>query len=59
MIDLASVRFRLWDYDEDGLVQTLGDILDQSGVRNHWKIPQKSLTHFLMQIRSNYQGKGF
>jgi len=53
--DLSSVRFPIWDYDSDGLIQTFTDILEESGVRAHWQIPQESLRHFLLHIRSNYQ----
>lgn len=53
--DLSSVRFPIWDYDSDGLIQTMTDIIDESGIRTHWEIPHDSLKRFLLQIRSKYQ----
>lgn len=56
--DLSSVRFPIWDYDSDGLIQTMTDIIDESGIRTHWEIPHDSLKRFLLQIRSKYQACG-
>lgn len=54
-VDLSSVRFPVWDYDSDGLIQTMTDIIEESGIRTHWEIPHDHLQRFLLQIRSNYQ----